>query len=113
VTKYFTPYSLLLGLLVTGPGLWSAFNDPGVPVTPAVIHFVVASLVFGVGLALLGTIVGAYSGGAGRRGGADAAGTAAGSVGDAATAVADPLTDRTAATTDDRGIDADGALSAA
>lgn len=113
MTKFFTPYSLLLGLLVTGPGLWAAFNDPGVPAGPAVLHFVVASLVFGIGLALLRAIVGAYAEGAGRRGRGELPARTPELGGPIApdAAVADPLVDRAAATTDDRGID--GALSAA
>jgi hypothetical protein len=107
VTKFFTPYSLLLGLVVTGPGLWSAFNDPGVPVGPAVIHFVLASLAFGVGLTLLGGIVGAYSQGAGRRGDAAPAELAAadGTVVSAPTAT-EPLASEQAEATDDSALSA-------
>ena len=108
--KFFTPYSLLLALLVTGPGLWTAFNDPGVSAAPAVFHFVLAALVFGIGLTLVGGIVRAYSDGAGRRAEASAAE-------DAALAATRQATDGATAAeaTDDRAMagDNDGALSAA
>ena len=59
--KLITPYSLLLGLLVTGPGLWAAFEDPTVAVAPAVLHFIVASLVAGAGIALVSALVSGYA----------------------------------------------------
>jgi hypothetical protein len=61
--KLITPYSLLLGLIVTGPGLWAAFVDPSVAVAPAVLRFVVASLVAGAGIALVSGLVSAYAAG--------------------------------------------------
>ena len=61
--RLITPYSLLLGLLVTGPGLWAAFVDPSVAVAPAVIHFIVASLVAGAGIALVSGLVRTYAAG--------------------------------------------------
>ncbi len=65
--KIITPYSLLLGLLVSGSGLYQAFSDSSVDVVPALMHFIVASLVAGVGLAVLSTLVSAYADGQGRR----------------------------------------------
>ncbi len=59
--KLITPYSLLLGLLVTGPGLWAAFVDPDVAVAPAVIHFVLASLIAGAGISFVSALVKTYA----------------------------------------------------
>jgi hypothetical protein len=59
--KLITPYSLLLGLLVTGPGLWAAFVDPDVAVAPAVIHFILASLIAGAGIAFVSALVKTYA----------------------------------------------------
>jgi hypothetical protein len=65
--KLITPYSLLLALLLSGPGLYQAFEDPAVDLTSAVLHFVMAAVLAGVGLSLLSGLISAYSAGHGRR----------------------------------------------
>jgi hypothetical protein len=59
--KFVSPWALLLGLLMSGQGLLQAFEDPTTDLTPAVVHFVVASVVAGIGLSIITGLVAAYS----------------------------------------------------
>ena len=61
--KFVSPWALLLGLLMSGQGLLQAFEDPSTDLTPAVVHFVVASVVAGIGLSIITGLVAAYSAG--------------------------------------------------
>jgi hypothetical protein len=66
--KVFSPLALLLGLLMSGPGLWQAFQDPDTELAPAVFRFVIASMVAGIGISIIGGLVAAYSEGNKTRG---------------------------------------------
>ena len=59
--KFVSPWALLLGLLMSGQGLLQAFEDPSTDLTPAVVHFVLASVVAGIGLSIITGLVSAYS----------------------------------------------------
>lgn len=59
--KVFSPFALLLGLLMSGPALWQAFSDPTTALAPAVIRFVVASVVAGIGITVISGLVSAYA----------------------------------------------------
>jgi hypothetical protein len=66
--KVFSPLALLLGLLMSGPGLWQAFQDPDTELAPAVFRFVIASMVAGIGITIIGGLVAAYAEGNKARG---------------------------------------------
>ena len=61
--KFVSPWALLLGLLMSGQGLLQAFEDPNTDLTSAVVHFVVASVVAGIGISIITGLVSTYSAG--------------------------------------------------
>ncbi|OIQ81322.1 hypothetical protein GALL_369050 [mine drainage metagenome] len=64
--KYLTPTSLLIGLVLSAPGLWQAWSDPSVDMGSAVGRFLLAVMLASVGLAMLNSMVRSYKRGAGR-----------------------------------------------
>ena len=63
--KHLTPTSLLIGLVLSAPGLWQAWSDPSVDMGSAVGRFLLAVMLASVGLAMLNSIVRSYRHGAG------------------------------------------------
>ena len=63
----FSPSSLMLGLVVTSPSLWQVMENPNTDITVVLLHFVVATVVAGIGLGVLRSVISAYLEGSGRR----------------------------------------------
>lgn len=59
------PLSLLIGLLVSAPSIWAAFEGPA-DLTPVLLRFVLATILAGLGVSGLGMLVRHYARGAGR-----------------------------------------------
>lgn len=61
-----TPWSLFIGLVLTGPQLWRAWSDSSVDITSVLMRFVLAVLLASVGLKMLHAVIHAYRRGVGR-----------------------------------------------
>ena len=59
--RFVSPFALLLGLLMSGQGLLEAFENPSSDLTAAVVHFVVASVVAGIGISIIAGLVSTYA----------------------------------------------------
>jgi len=64
--KSITPGSVLMGLIISSPGLWQAWADPTVDITGAIIKFLVAVIFASVSISLLQGVIDSYRRGAGR-----------------------------------------------
>jgi len=62
----FTPWSVLAGLLLTGPSLLEAFNNRAVPLEGVIARFLIATVIAGIGLRWLTGLIDSYQAGYGR-----------------------------------------------
>jgi len=64
--KAITPGSLLIGLILSAPGLWRAWSDPTVDVSGALVRFLLAVLFASVSISMLQSVIDSYRRGVGR-----------------------------------------------